>query len=92
MLYRIVCESEGSLMVMFSLDGITLRPLEPAEIPLLYPWHVDYELDMFTFWAPRRSLEHFVKRYEERILEPDEGVITFAFSSRAASSGESPWN
>lgn len=62
---------------MFLLDGITLRPLEPADIPLLYPWHQDYELDMFTSWAPRQSLEQFVKRYEERILEPDEDVITF---------------
>jgi RimJ/RimL family protein N-acetyltransferase len=63
--------------VMFTRDGVTLRPLEPEDIELMYPWHLDYELDILSSWGPRRSYALFQKRWESRILEPDEDFLNF---------------
>lgn len=62
---------------MFTLGSVTIRPLELEDIDLLYQWHQDYELDIYSAWGPRRSRAEFAKRQEERILEPPEDLIAF---------------
>lgn len=62
---------------MFTRDGVTLRPLEPTDIETMYPWHLDYELDVYSSWGPRRSYAQFEKRWESKILEPDEDMVYF---------------
>ena len=62
---------------MFTRNGVTLRPLELSDIETMYPWHLDYELDLLSSWAPRRSYAQFEKRWESRITEPDDDCIYF---------------
>lgn len=62
---------------MFTRDHVTLRPLEPADIETMYPWHLDYELDIYSSWGTRRSYALFEKRWETKILEPDDDMIYF---------------
>ena len=40
---------------MFSLNGVTLRPLEFDDIDQLYDWDSDSELEMLAGWGPKRS-------------------------------------
>lgn len=44
---------------MFSLDGITLRPLEFDDIDTLYVWDCDIELEIQSGWGPKRSRASF---------------------------------
>ncbi|HYF91434.1 MAG TPA: GNAT family protein [Symbiobacteriaceae bacterium] len=62
---------------MFTRDGVTLRPLEPSDIETMYPWHLDYELDLLSSWGPRRSYAQFEKRWESKMLEPDDDMVYF---------------
>ncbi|GCE15209.1 GNAT family N-acetyltransferase [Tengunoibacter tsumagoiensis] len=62
---------------MFSLNTVTLRPLEFEDIPLLYTWDLDHELNMLSGWSPRRSRAAFQQIYEQRITNPSENMATF---------------
>lgn len=62
---------------MFSLDHVTLRPLEPDDIDLLYRWDLDIELNILKGWTPRRSLHAFRQVYEQRIIQTSDTNIRF---------------
>jgi RimJ/RimL family protein N-acetyltransferase len=62
---------------MFTRDGVTLRPLEPADIDTMYPWLLDYELDIYSSWSSPNSLARFQKRWEEKLMDPPEDIIFF---------------
>jgi len=62
---------------MFSLNGVTLRPLEFADIDTLYAWDSDTELEMLAGWGPKRSREAYRQRYERRITEPEDDLYMF---------------
>jgi RimJ/RimL family protein N-acetyltransferase len=62
---------------MFSLDGVTLRPLEFDDINQLYDWDSDSELEMMAGWGPKRSRAAYRHRYERRITEPEDDLYMF---------------
>lgn len=62
---------------MFSINDVTLRPLEVDDIDTLYTWEADYELEMYGGWAPKRGRAAFRQRYERRITEPEDDLYTF---------------
>lgn len=62
---------------MFTFEGVTLRPLEPTDIETMYPWHLDYELDIYSSWGRTCSRAFFQKRWEEKLLDPPDDLITF---------------
>lgn len=62
---------------MFSLNGVTLRPLECDDIDTLYAWNADSELEMYGGWGPKRSRAAFRHRYERRITEPEDDLYMF---------------
>jgi RimJ/RimL family protein N-acetyltransferase len=66
---------------MFKRDGVVLRPLEPADIDTMYPWHLDYALDIYSSWGRPRSLAHFQKRWEEKLMDPPDDMITFGIET-----------
>ena len=63
---------------MFTLDKVTLRPLELDDIDTLYIWESDLDLNMQAGWAPVRSRAAFRNKYEQRITEPEEDLIMLA--------------
>ena len=62
---------------MFSLNGVTLRPLELDDIDTLYAWECDSELEILAGWGPKRSRTAFRERYEKRITEPEDDLAMF---------------
>lgn len=59
---------------MFSLNNVTLRPLELDDIDTLYIWECDSELEILAGWGPKRSRTAFRERYEKRITEPEDDL------------------
>lgn len=62
---------------MFSLNGVTLRPLELDDIDLIYQWETNIGLDILSGWSPKRSLAAFRQKFEKRITEPADDRYTF---------------
>jgi RimJ/RimL family protein N-acetyltransferase len=62
---------------MFTLNEVTLRPLELADIDQLYVWESDSELNILSGWGPRRSRAAFHQRYGRRITEPEADLYMF---------------
>lgn len=60
---------------MFTLDNVTLRPLEMDDIEILYTWERDIELAIWSGWTPLVSSVAFRQKYERRITNP-EGDLT----------------
>jgi len=60
---------------MFTLDDVTLRPLEFADIDALYRWHTDTELAMWAGWERPSSRARYQRKYERRITEPEDDLI-----------------
>lgn len=65
---------------MFSLDGVTLRPLEFDDIDTLYAWDSDNELEMYAGWGRKRSRAAYRQRYERRITEPEDDLYMFGIA------------
>ncbi len=63
---------------MFTIDNVTLRPLETNDIDTLYTWEHDIELSIRAGWTPVLSHSAFRQRYEQRITEPERNRRTFA--------------
>ena len=63
---------------MFTLDNVTLRPLEFDDIDTLYTWEIDREINMLAGWGPIRSRASFQGKYEHRITEPEEDLLMLA--------------
>lgn len=66
---------------MFTLGAVSLRPLEPADIETMYPWHLDYELDIYSSWGRRRSRAAYTERYRQLLLEPRDDLVLFGIIS-----------
>jgi RimJ/RimL family protein N-acetyltransferase len=64
-------------LVVFTLDGVTLRALELADIDQLYDWEGDIEINILAGWGPQRSRAAYTQRYEKRITEPEKDLYMF---------------
>ncbi len=62
---------------MFSLNEVTLRPLEFDDIDTLYDWSASIELEMLAGWGSRQSRAAYRQRYERRITEPEDDLDMF---------------
>ena len=57
---------------MFTVDGVTLRPLELSDLETAYAWHCDLDLDLITGWGRRQSLAAFEQRFTTLVTTPPE--------------------
>jgi RimJ/RimL family protein N-acetyltransferase len=55
-------------------NGVAIRPLELEDIPRLYEWHRDLEIDAASGWVPRMARSRFERRYEELVNDPPEDL------------------
>ncbi len=55
---------------MFTLDAVTLRPLETSDIETLYAWDGDIEVSMLGGWVRQQSRAAVARLWERRITEP----------------------
>ena len=62
---------------MFTLNSVTLRPLEYDDIDTLYAWNTNIELEMLAGWGPKRSRTAYRQRYERRIANPEADEYMF---------------
>ncbi|WP_199616268.1 GNAT family N-acetyltransferase [Paenibacillus alkalitolerans] len=62
---------------MFTIDGVTLRPIESDEIDTMYDWHLDFDIDMYSSWGKKRSREHFKERLQKALMNPPDDAIEF---------------
>ena len=60
---------------MFTLNDVTLRPLEFDDIDTLYEWETDIELAVWSGWTPLISRAAFRHKYEQRITEPEKDLV-----------------
>ncbi len=67
---------------MFSLDDVTLRPLEPSDVAQTYAWHCDLEIEMASGWGPRQSLASFTRRFEEAVSSVHDTLRLFGIEVR----------
>lgn len=63
---------------MFTLDTVTLRPLEMDDIDALYTWECDIELALWSGWTPVVSSTAFRQKYEQRITNPESDLVVLA--------------
>ncbi len=61
--------------MMFTLNDVTLRPLEFDDIDILYSWETDIELAIWSGWTPQLSRAAFRHKYEQRITEPEKDLV-----------------
>jgi RimJ/RimL family protein N-acetyltransferase len=66
---------------MFSLNGVTLRPLEFDDIDTIHDWESDIELNMYGGWSPKRGRAAFRHRYERRLTEPESALYMFGIET-----------
>jgi RimJ/RimL family protein N-acetyltransferase len=57
---------------VFSLDGVTLRPLDIQDLEITYAWHADLGIEIASGWARRQSLTTFRQRFEAILASPPE--------------------
>lgn len=55
---------------MFSLDGVTLRPLDMGDVEIAYGWHTDVGIEIASGWGPRQSRTTFRQRFEAFVASP----------------------
>lgn len=63
---------------MFTINNVTLRPLEFDDIDTLYTWEFDIKLSLEAGWGPTSSRAAFRHRYEQRITEPEKDLVMLA--------------
>lgn len=66
---------------MFSLNGVTLRCLEPADLDVLYPWSLDTTIANAAAWSRPLSRAAFKKHWEPLILEPKDNYRVFGIET-----------
>jgi RimJ/RimL family protein N-acetyltransferase len=72
---------------MFTLDGVTLRPLELTDLDALYAWWNDTELRMWGGWTPVLSRAAFTQRWTRTITEPRDEMQMFTIDALNAPAG-----
>jgi RimJ/RimL family protein N-acetyltransferase len=55
---------------MFSLEGVTLRPLDIDDLELTYAWHADLGIEIASGWGRRQALSTFRQRFEALLASP----------------------
>jgi RimJ/RimL family protein N-acetyltransferase len=55
---------------VFSLNGVTLRPLDVSDIEPTYAWHTDNGIEIASGWGRRQSLTTFRQRFEALLASP----------------------
>jgi len=60
---------------MFTLNDVTLRPLEFDDIDTLYGWETEIELAIWSGWTPQFSRSAFRHKYEQRITDPEKDLV-----------------
>src|SRR5437773_6872914 len=63
---------------MLTLNNITVRPLEMADLDTLYNWEQDIELNILAGYLPLLARTAFRRKFEQRINEPKENFKWFA--------------
>jgi RimJ/RimL family protein N-acetyltransferase len=61
---------------MFSHNQVTLRSIDLDDIDILYAWSTDWELEMLAGWGPVLSRTAFREKYEARIAQPPNDLLT----------------
>lgn len=65
---------------MFSIDGVTLRPLDLADVELAYGWHVDLGIEIASGWGRRQALTTFRQRFEAWLAAPPDAHRVFGIA------------
>ncbi|GHO79139.1 acetyltransferase [Ktedonobacter sp. SOSP1-85] len=63
---------------MFTLNSVTLRPLETTDLDTWYTWEYNMELAMLAGWIPLLARTAFKQKFEQRINEPKGEMKYFA--------------
>ena len=72
---------------MFSLDNVTLRPLEASDIEAIYAWDSDIEVNMLGAWVRQQSRAAFTRLWERRISEPASDMDWFGIEYQGKLAG-----
>ncbi|MBI2568119.1 MAG: GNAT family N-acetyltransferase [Candidatus Schekmanbacteria bacterium] len=62
---------------MFTVDGVTLRPLEREDLDRLFAWSCDIELEMASGWAIPRSKAALQHKFEQTLAAPPDDLRLF---------------
>ena len=63
---------------MFTLNGVTIRPLATTDLDTWYTWEYTIELAMLAGWTPLLARTAFTQKFEQRINEPRDEMKYFA--------------
>ncbi len=63
---------------MFTLNNVTLRPLETNDLDTWYNWEYSIELAMLAGWTSLLARTAFKQKFEQRINEPKDDMKYFA--------------
>ena len=69
---------------MLSSGDVAVRPMELEDIPLLYAWSKDLEIEHQSGWGPWMSRARFEQRYEEAVRQPSEDFVLLGVQYREA--------
>ena len=72
---------------MFSVDGVTLRPLDASDLATIYAWETDIGLNMTGGWVRQQSRAAFTRLWERRIEEPKDDMDWFAIEHEGKLAG-----
>jgi RimJ/RimL family protein N-acetyltransferase len=65
---------------VFTIDNISLRPLEPADIDTLYTWETDITLSYYAGWIDRLSRCAFRPHWEQRLSDPPDDLVNLGIA------------
>ncbi|GCE21743.1 GNAT family N-acetyltransferase [Dictyobacter kobayashii] len=63
---------------MFTLDAVSLRPIDSGDLDVWYDWEQDLEISMLAGWTPLLARSAFKYKHEQRINEPQDDLKYFA--------------
>ncbi len=63
---------------MFTLNNVTLRPVETNDLDTWYDWEQNIDLAILASWTPLLSKTAFKQKFEQRINEPRDDMKYFA--------------
>ncbi|MDJ0841409.1 MAG: GNAT family protein [Acidobacteriota bacterium] len=63
---------------MFTLNEITLRPVDLPDLDQFYLWHLDTDLEILSGWGPRRARHTYEVRFRAFLDDPPEDMVVFA--------------
>ena len=66
---------------MFSLEGVTLRPMDITDLDRTYAWHCDLEIEIASGWGRRQSRTTFQRRFEQFLESPPDDLRSFGIEA-----------